>query len=184
MKEKNLIEKLQRGDTGAYKELYHIYAQQLYRFVLRTAKSPQLAEDVMHDVFVKVWENRGKLDPNQSFRAWLFTVARNHLLNLIKRSAHETSIVEEMMKHSHPAQNNTQEKLLYDESSHLLHEAITQLPEKRKQIFELCHLQGLTYQETADKLGITSSTVNSQMVKARKFIRDYLHKENNIHLPD
>lgn len=93
-------------------------------------------------------------------------------------------IVQEMIKHSPPAQNNTREDLFYNESSHLLHEAVKQLPEKRKQIFELCHFQGLTYQETADKLGITSSTVNSQMVKARKFIRNYLHKENNIHLPD
>lgn len=135
-------------------------------------------------MFVKVWEHRKKLDPDQSFRAWLFTVARNHLLNLLKRSAHETSIVEEMIKQSSPVQNTTRKNLLYNESNHLFHEAIKQLPEKRKKIFELCHLQGLTYQETADKLGITSSTVNSQMVKARKFIRNYLHKENDIHLPD
>lgn len=178
MKEKNLIKQLKRDNTEAFKDLYQLYVQRLYRFVLRTAKSPQLAEDVVHDVFVKVWEHRDKLDPEKSFQAWLFTVARNHLLNLIKRGALETAIVDEKIKQSPSGRNGTWEDILYSESNHLFHEAIRRLPEKRKQVFELCHVKGLTYQETADQLGITESTVNSQMVKARRSIQDYFEKKN------
>lgn len=181
MNDKKLVIRLKRGNVDAFKELYHKYVQNLYAFTLRTARVPALAEDIVHDVFVKLWENRHQIDPDQSFQAYLFTIARNHLLNFIKRKAHEKEIIDRMTRDTVPAQNNsTHEQVLYNESNRLFREAVEQLPVRRKEVFQLCHLKGLTYDETAEQLGITSSTVNTQMVEARKFIKEYLVSENSI----
>lgn len=183
MSDKQLVERLKCADSNAFKELYHKYVQKLYAFTLRTAKSPALAEDVVHDVFVKVWDKRDQIDPGQSFQAYLFTIARNHLLNFIKREAHKDDIIDQMIKNTAPVQNNsTNEQVLYNESHRLFQEAIDQLPAKRKEVFQLCHLEGLTYLEAADRMDITESTVNTQMVKARKSIKKYLAR--NHYVPD
>lgn len=90
-----------------------------------------------------------------------------------------------MLANAGPVQHNTtSDQVLYNESHRLFHEAVDQLPAKRKEVFELCHLKGLTYVETAEHLGITSSTVNSQMVEARKFIKGYLTSKNTISKPE
>lgn len=172
--ERDLILRLQKGNSEAFTELYGIYVKRLYAFSLRIVKSPELAEDAVHDVFVKIWENRHKIDPDRSFQSYLFTVARNHLFNIIKRSHLESGYREKIMKSAEPSQNHVEEVYQYRESSSNLQQAITHLPDRRKLIFELCHNEGLTYKQVAEKLGITDSTVNSQMVKALKSIKDFL----------
>lgn len=181
MSDKPLVIRLKRADAVAFKELYHKYVQKLYAFIIRTAKSPALAEDVVHDVFVTVWDKRDQIDPEQSFQAYLFTIARNRLLNFIKRRAHEEDIIEQIFSNTSPIEHNkTNEQVLYNESNHLFHQAIEQLPPKRQKVFQLCHLEGLTYEEAADRMSITSSTVNTQMVKARKSIKEYLTKSHYV----
>lgn len=178
MSDKPLVIRLKRGDIDAFKKLYGKYIHKLIAFTLRTAKSPALAEDVVHDVFVAVWEKRDQIDPEQSFQAYLFTIARNHLLNFIKRETHRKEIIEQMIGNTEPVQSSgTHERVLFNESHRLFREAVEQLPKRRKEVFELCHLDGLTYEEAADQLDITYSTVNTQMVKAREFIREYLTDE-------
>lgn len=177
--DKRLAKRLRDGNTAAFRNCYHKYVQKLYAFALRTARCPALAEDVVHDVFVKMWENRHKIDPEQSLQAWLFTVTRNHLLNLIKRKKIELAAVEQIYSETEPGQNHTEDEVLYNESERLFRQAVDQLPEKRRQIFRLCHIQGLTYDEAASQLNISSSTVNSQMVKARSSIKNYLSHKNS-----
>lgn len=172
--ERELITRLRGGDPETFTELYGLYVKRLYAFSLRIIKSPELAEDAVHDVFVKIWENKHKVDPERSFQSYLFTVARNHLFNIIKRSQLESSFRDQIMKNAEPSQNQVEEVYQYRESNSNLQQAITHLPERRKLIFELCHNEGLTYKQVAEKLGITDSTVNSQMVKALKSIKDFL----------
>lgn len=99
--EYELVLLMQQDDMGALSEIYYLYVKQLKHYVLKAAKSPVLAEDVIHDTFIKVWENRDKIDPNQSLKAYLFTVAHRHLLNLLKRAQHERGIVAEIQKYTH-----------------------------------------------------------------------------------
>lgn len=181
--DRKLVIALKKGDDTAFDKLYHKYVQRLYAFVLKTAKSPELTEDVVHDTFVKIWEKRSELNPEHSFQSFLFTIARNRLLNLIKRSAHEASILEEMFEHVDQEFENSGEQTDYQENTILLDKAIEQLPEHRRAIFTLCQKEGLTYQETANHLDISYSTVNSQMVKVLKSIRKYVYEKEHIALP-
>ena len=174
LSEKELVGLLQQGHEGALRVLYDIHIKKLHYFILRTAKVRELAEDVVQDVFVKIWENRSQLDPDQSFRSFLYTVARNHLLNLLKRLQHESGILDEIRRHASASENTTELQVDYSESNVLLVEAISRLPQQCKEIFVRCKMQGLSYRQVASELNITEGTVNSQMVKALRSIRQYI----------
>ncbi|KEO74231.1 RNA polymerase sigma factor [Anditalea andensis] len=180
--EKQLVEQLKQSNTDAYGRLYHLYVQRLYGFVLRMAKSPELAEDIVQDIFIKLWENRDQLDPDKCIKAYMFTMAKNQLLNFIKRKAHESRIIDEILAHVPRGCKSTDNLVLENEIQQLLDEALSSLPPQRKLIFELCRIQGLTYKQAADQLGLSDSTVNSQMVKAIRSIKEFL-KEKDVALP-
>lgn len=172
--EKELMHRLRKGEEKAFSAIYEMHVKQLMAFTLRTARSKSLAEDVVHDVFVKIWDNREQIDPELPFRPYLYTVARRHLLNLLKRAAHESSIVTEMFQQAAMSENFTEEEIVYNESNQLIKEAIAQLPAQRKRVFELCRIEGLTYKQAAEQLGISQGTVNDHMVKALRSVKEYL----------
>lgn len=172
--EKKLLALLIEGDANALSSLYYLHVKQLNYFVLRTAKSTALAEDVVHDTFIKVWENREKIDCEQAFKPFLYTIARRHLLNLLKRAQHEVKIMDEFKKSTVAEENSTELLIDYEESSSIFSEAIKNLPEQRREVFIRCRIQGLTYKQAAVELGISESTVNNQMVKALKSIRGFI----------
>lgn len=172
--EKKLLILLAEGDTNALSSLYYLHVKQLNYFVLRTAKSSSLAEDVVHDTFIKIWENREKIDCEQPFKPYLYTIARRHLLNLLRRARHEVSIMDEIKKNTSAEENATDLLVDYTESSSIFKEAINSLPEQRREVFIRCRIQGLTYKQAAAELGVSESTVNNQMVKALKTIRGFM----------
>lgn len=171
---KELVQHLQKGDKSSFTRLYHIYEGKLYRYVLSIAKSPALADDVVQEVFIKIWEQRRSLDPEKSFQAFVFTVARNHVLNLMKRASRDVSVRSEIFAYAEMESNSTKETLDLRETETLLRQAMDRLPVQQRRTFKLCKLDGLTYKEAAKKLNITTGTVNAHMVKALKTIREYL----------
>ncbi len=170
-KETELIEKLRLQDATAFSALY---IRKIYAYALGIVKSPELAEDVVQETFVKLWEQSAFLQTDRSLQPYLFTIARNQSLNLIKRASRETWISDEILIHAmHQSENGLQ----YTErrqTGEFIQHAIEQLPPKRRHIYELCRNYGYSYKQTAEKLGISDATVNSQMVKAIKTIKDFL----------
>lgn len=173
-KEKALVEDLKMGSRQALATLYNSYADKLYHFCLKISKSPSLAEDVVQDVFVRVWNNRSAINSSLTFESYLFTIARNRLFDLIKRASKESKILDEMLAHASLSRNSVEQTISFQECSTLLNEAIASLPSKRKLIFKLSREEGLSYAEIARQLEISPGTVNIQIVKALKSIRDYL----------
>ena len=180
LSEKELVCLLREGHEGALRALYDIHVRKLHYFVLRTAKSRQLAEDVVQDVFIKIWESRTLVDPEQPFKTYLYTIAKRHLLNLLKRLQHESGILEEIRKSTQPAESTTELQVEYSESNLLLSEAISKLPRQCKEVFIRCKVQGLSYKQVAAEMQITEGTVNSQMVRALRSIRRYLSFNNAL----
>lgn len=178
--DRELIALLQKNDEGALRAIYDIHIRQLHYFVLKTAKSRELAEDIVQDVFIKVWDNRLHIDPTLPFKPYLYTLAKRHLLNLLKRIQHESGIIEEIRKYTSAIENTTDLELDFEESNMLINEAISKLPAQCRTVFLKCKIQGLSYRQAAEELGITEGTVNSQMVKALKNIRAYINLRNSI----
>ncbi|EOR96291.1 RNA polymerase ECF-type sigma factor [Arcticibacter svalbardensis MN12-7] len=172
MEEKRLV-LLKSGNISAFSEIYKTYVDQLYFFILKTAKSPNLTDDVVQDTFVKIWEYRSLIDPTKPFKPFLYTVARRHLLNVLKRASHESVIVEEIKRHTIFSENVTDLQTEYSECRGLLDEAINQLAPRSREVFVRCKIDGFSYKEVAEELGISEGTVNSQIVKATKSIKRF-----------
>jgi RNA polymerase sigma-70 factor (ECF subfamily) len=178
--DRELIALLQKNDEGALRAIYDIHIRQLHYFVLKTAKSRELAEDVVQDVFIKVWDSRLQIDPTQPLKPFLYTIAKRHLLNLLKRIQHESGIIEEIRKYTSGIAHTTDLEMDFEESNALINEAVSKLPGQCRAVFLKCKIQGLSYRQAAEELGITEGTVNSQMVKALKSIRAYINLKNSL----
>lgn len=178
--ERELIILLQQDDQGALRPLYESHLKPLHYFILRIAKSKELAEDVVQDVFVKLWDNRAQIDPDQPFKTFLYTIAKRHLLNLLKRVQHETLILDQIKKYTAFSEDTTDLQLDYTESNELLKEAIEKLPPQCKAVFTKCKIQGMSYKHAALELGIAEGTVHAQMVKALRSIKEYINLKSAI----
>lgn len=176
--EREYVIRLQSGDRAAFSALYYLHVAKLKLFIQRTAKSPYLTEDVLHDTFVKVWEMREQIDPDRSFMNLLFTIAKNNLLNMLRRAQHESNIISEMAKFAAISDSATDDVIGFNESNTILGEAIDQLSGNVKEVFVLCRMQGMSYKQVAELLGISTSTVNKHMNKALKLVREYVTAKN------
>ena len=177
-----LVRQLTNGDRDAFWELFEKYHHRLYRHVLKFAKSPELAEDVVQDTFLKIWENRQNLNPEMSFAGYLQALSRNQVLNLLKRTAVERRIKKEFVFKVENVSNTTENSLADHEYEALISQAIEQLPPQRQAIFRLCRQEGKTYQETAEMLGISKNTVKEHMVLAMKAIRNFFSLHTGLTL--
>jgi len=169
--EKELLCQLHYGDIQAFDILYHRYSQIIYANILRFLKDETIAEDLLQDVFLRIWENRTKINPEQSFAAFLFTCSRNITFNFKRRLKLEMES-EIHLAYGVVESENTIDKVLDSkEALVLVEELLSKLPKQRQKIFRLSKLEGKSYQEIAEEMGISIATVRDHIVKANKFIR-------------
>jgi RNA polymerase sigma-70 factor (ECF subfamily) len=171
--EKN-IKLLCKGNAQAFNSLYEKYHTHLYYFALKFLKAGELAEEAVHDVFLKIWENRKNLRPDLNFKAYLFTICKNHIVNMLLRATKEREIKNKIALHLATSHNELEETVVYADYMHLAYEAIHHLPPQRQLVFKLCREEGKTYAEIAETLNISTGTVRDHIVKAGKFIKSYL----------
>jgi RNA polymerase sigma-70 factor (family 1) len=155
------------GDAIAFAALFHLHRNKLYSFIFRMSGSVQQAEDVVQDVFLKIWTDRERLLDITDFSAYLFRMSHNHCLNLLKRKAKEAAILSGI---SYPSAA-MDEQVLYRETEKQLLHAIDELPAQQKLVFTLSREQGLSQQEISEQLHITVPTVKSHMTQALRFLR-------------
>ncbi|MEQ7800976.1 RNA polymerase sigma-70 factor [Pedobacter sp. ASV1-7] len=173
-REIELLEKLKLQDPKAFSQLYTLYVKKIYAYALGILKSPSLAEDVTQDTFVKLWEHALSIKSDRSIQPFLFTIVRNLSLNVIKQASKQAFISDEMFSHVESQQEDGLQYTERKQTGEIIGKAVDQLPPQRRIIYDLCRNYGYSYKQTADKLGIKDSTVNSQMVKALKTIKDFM----------
>ena len=162
------------GDGDAFEALYQKYHRKIYHAALQMTRSEVLAQDVTQDVFLKVWENRSTLDPAKNFAAYIHVICRNELFDLFKKAACEESVKKELVQFQEISENGQEDDDFYETYKKLLYSAIAELPPKRREVFELCKLKEKKYDEVARKMNISRSSIQDHIVKANKFIREYM----------
>jgi len=175
-----LCERLMGGDVDAYKQIYDKYHSQLYYYALRFLKMPELAEDVVHDVFLKLWEIREQLKPEFGIAGYLYKITRNQVFKLIKKIAAETELRAKVISIIEEQAIESEAGLQWNEYAGLLGGAIEQLPPQCKKVFNLCRQEGKTYDEAAQILGISKHTVKEHMMAAMKSIKKYFRQNADI----
>jgi RNA polymerase sigma-70 factor (family 1) len=170
--EKQIIKRLKQGDEPAFRILYDSYHPRLYNFSLKFVHDPETAKELVQNVFLKVWRNRRTLNPQLSFQAYLFKIARNENFKYLKKAAREDSLKEELIQRVLPFQSPAEDQVIFSEYQAMAHKAIELLPPKRRLVFEMAQ-QGLTHEEIALELGISVHTVRAQLANATQSVKDY-----------
>ena len=181
--EKELLIKLQSGDRVSFERLYNTYSDRIYSKLLKLTKAEDIADELLQDTFVKLWDKRHLINPDLYFKAWLYKVAENELYQFYRKVARDKKLQAHIIDTFTEAYSHTEEDIYLKESRELLNRAIDQLSPQRKEVFNLCKIEGKSYDEAASLLGISPSTVSNHLVKANTSIRKYLfHSKESIAL--
>ena len=175
-----LLIKLKNGDATAFEEIYNQYRSKIYSYALKLSKSAVVAEEIVQEVFIKIWQKREQLNPELHFGAYLKKITLNHVLNHLKKVAREKTLQDELFNYLSLIRNNAEDGLLEKELLKTYEQAIAQLPPQKKIIYQLSRNEELSHDEIAKKLNISKNTVKNHMVEATKFIRNYVSKNGSI----
>ena len=166
--------RLSQGDEAAFAVIYNNHAPGLYLKLMKMLKSDFVVEDILQDVFLIVWNNREKIDPAKCFQAYLSTIAVNKCYDHLRKIASTGRLYAKLPLAENYYPGNDQ-LLITKEESAVISQTIELLPPKRKLIFKLCKIDGKTYEEVSNQLGISVSTISDHIVKANTFIRSRLY---------
>jgi len=172
--------KIKRSDQHAFDQLFRSVYPILVRFALRYTRDTAAAKDVVQDSFIKLWQKRTRINPEQSLKSYLYTMVRNKALNLVRDfsnvdMSHE---ITQYISEREQAEPIGQEE---EQLSAFFTNWIDQLPDRQKEAFELSRFEGLDHEEIAEVMNLSPKTVNNHIVAALRFLRNRytLHKQQD-----
>lgn len=178
--EKALLSQIAEGNERAFRQFYDLYWAKLYNYLIRIIKSPEITEEIVVDIFLKLWTGRELLQNIQHLDGFLRKVAYNKAMDFFKIASRD-----EQLKRIIAREMETEEtcgadhRLLDGESKNILQQAILQLSAQRRLIFTLSREEGLTHDQIARQLNLSRNTVRNSIAEALRSIREYL-KSNDI----
>ncbi|MGB7842137.1 MAG: RNA polymerase sigma-70 factor [Salinimicrobium sp.] len=173
-----LVRQLRRGNEKAFEKLYEKYRDDIFTYSKALVRSQYAAEEIMQEVFLKLWLNAENLAPELSLRSYLFTICRNLSFDFLRKAANNRKLQQEIFFSVERTQ--VPQELLNQEYDLLKKRAISELPPKRRRIFEMSRNEGKTYSDISDELGISVSTVKTQMSEALQFLKKYLQLHTDL----
>lgn len=172
--EKELLIRLKGADEAAFEAIYKKYSAQLFVHILRLVKDRDTTEDLLQEVFIKAWNNRTTIDPEQAYGAYLFTIAKHTVYNHFRKVSLDVQVAAYIASQSSELYRHVEEELRMREYDAAIQLAIDRLPPKRREVYIRCKIDGKSYQQVADELGCSVAAVNAHIVKATKSIKTYL----------
>ena len=176
--DRSYISGLRKRDTRTYEVVFKKYYQPLVMFVVRHIGNEDVAKDIVQETFIKVWVRREQIDLDMSFSAFLFTMAKNQLLNEFRRQANSPLFLEDVVLNESGDGEETaiERKLSFEEFNHRLEIAKQKLTPRQRELFELNKEQGITITEIAAKAFISEQSVRNQLSQALHVLRKELGK--------
>ena len=174
------IKKLQEGSYEAFDTLYNVYADSLYGFALLHTKSTVLAEDIVQDTFLKLWNMRESLSVEGSFKSMLFTIAKNHVIDIFRQQVNRANFEDYIAfcEDENLLDNTSVEKVYYNDFLEKLAIAKQKLTPAQRNIFELSREEGMSNTEIAAASNLSEQTVKNHLSAALKVLRVELGKYN------
>ena len=176
--EKKLLEQIARGEESAFRTIFDRHWDRLYHYLLAITKSRQIAEEIAADVFLKLWIGRELLPEIHYLEAFLLRVARNKAIDFLEEVARNTRyqklIFETIRQPNMPAADD---QLLNKESQGLLAEVLDTLSPRRRLVFTLHRIEGMSHKEIAEQLNLSHQTVKNTMADAQRAIRSVFKRK-------
>ncbi|HWJ30290.1 MAG TPA: RNA polymerase sigma-70 factor [Flavisolibacter sp.] len=168
---------LAKDDASAFRILFDRYNSKVYSIAYKFLKSSFLAEDVVQEVFTKLWIKKNELYQLRDFNAYLNTITRNHLLNQLKKLAHVEKFL--LQQRNVTYENSVASVIELNELNYTIAKAMNRLPPQQKKVYHLGKVQGLSYEQIADQLQISKETVKTHMSEALRSIKAYLIRNDH-----
>ncbi len=173
----DLVCRLRAGDKRAFEEIYDRFHKRIYLFCKNYGLSEIDSEEITQEVFVKLWLHRSALDSEKSLSAYLYKIGKNIMIDEFKKKIKTLASEKYQMSLMIPC-NNVQEDMDYRDLKTLIDQTLLYLPERRREVFELSRVRGLSHKEIAKELGISTKTVENHLNLALNNFRVALQKEN------
>jgi RNA polymerase sigma-70 factor (ECF subfamily) len=169
-----IIRQFKQGDHHSFRVLYEKYAPKLYAFSKKYLQSTEDVEEIVQEVFLRIWEKRSNIDEYQSFSAYVIQAAKHRIFNGFRKKVNEQAYIDFLVFADDSSKNYTELDVDYRDIKIKVENAISAMPPKRQEIFRMSREKGLKNKEIADQLEISIKTVENQMGQALKFLRDEL----------
>lgn len=170
--ERELLLGLRQGSRQAFGRIYHRYAPRLTVKLIQLVKSEEIAQDLLQDIFIKIWEMRSEIIIDRSFSTFLFTIATNLSYNSFRSSTREQIRLAKL--NPQEIYSHVEEDLEFSETHHLFEEALNHLTERQRSIYVMHKLDGKSYKEISDLLNISNSAINQHIQAANRQIRAFM----------
>ncbi len=177
--EKQLLERLGVQDAWAFDVLYDRFRPKVYTYALRISRSIEVAEDIVHEVFLRLWQSN-EPERIESVEAYLRVITRNLTLKWLRRTILERTISAAIKDDRTATDLSTEQWINLRDTQEVIDRAIELLPPQRRLIFHLCKNEGLKYKEVAERTNLSQLTVKTHMQLALRFLRDYMAKYHDL----
>lgn len=172
--DQQIIQDFIAGSHTAFEHLYNQYSAAIYANIRKMVRLPDLAEDILQDVFTVLWTNRAKIDPEQSVGNWLFVVSYHRSISCLKKKLKENTVpAAEPALADIPEEPELDEKY-YTARIEILNTAVESLPLHKQRVFRLYHFENKTFDEIAQELDLSVSSVKFYLKQSRSLIRQYV----------
>jgi RNA polymerase sigma-70 factor (family 1) len=171
---KVLFTAIAREDEISFKIFFERYRAKVYALAYKWTKSEFAAEEITQDVFISIWTGRKHLPHVQDPPAYLYTAVYNKISRHLKKEANKDRILRLSLWNVRQSSNETEERVYANEGQRFIERAVSQLSPQKKLIYELSRQEGKSYDEIAERLNLSPHTVKSHLLKAVKFVRNYM----------
>jgi RNA polymerase sigma-70 factor (ECF subfamily) len=171
-----LISSLKKGSSKAFDNIYQMYAKRLYAYCLQFTKSPRDSEDIVQDVFVKLWMNREKIRQEDTLRSLLFIMTKHRIINAFHSKINQPVYEEYVNYKGEMSTNDTGQQLEYHEFVEKLEQALKTLPPTQQKVITMSKIEQLSNKEIAAKLSLSEQSVRNQLSVGLKNLKQKLDK--------
>lgn len=172
----HLVIQIKKGNKLAFSQLFRLYYPKIFSFINQLLKDRLLAEEITQDVFLRLWINREKLNPDLSFDSYLFTIAKNIVFNFFKKKEIEQRYIDHTLQSFDTEYVEVEEDFYCKDLLAIIEQAVSEMPPQQQKVFRLSREEGLLHAEIAEKLGISKRTVEKHIYTSLTFLRKIIEK--------
>jgi len=171
---KAIFDAIAQGNEAAFEALFVQYRSKIYAVAFKFTKSAYAAEDITQETFIALWTSRAQLLAVKDPGAYIYTIVYNKISRYLKRESNRSRILKMSLWNKKTYSNETEETVYANDSQQFINTAISKLSPQKKLIYQLSRQQGKSYDEIAQALHLSRNTVKTHLIKAMKFVRDYM----------
>ncbi len=177
-----VIKRLKEGDMRAYKQIYESFSESLFHFTFYYLKNTAESEEIVQEVFLRIWEIKEEIDESKSFKSYLYKMTINKVYNHLKHQVVEQKYENYLLHYNHSFSETPETSMDYKELDEKICSLLEKLPDQQRNIFNLSRIEGMPNPKISEKLGLSIRTVENQIYRATKFLKQHLKDEYHLAL--